>query len=442
MDFLFSNVTAVTMDDSMHIYTQAFVGVTAGKISYIGKKPPEEKPEKIIPGDGMVLMPGLINCHAHLPMSLLRGYTEDCDLPTAVDAVLAREDRLDSRSVRAAALLSIAECLRFGVTSVSSLDSFSEEIAEAVAQSGIKANLCPSLKAFSEELDPQQDAGFLSLQALHDKWHGYDDGRILVDAGIHAEYTSGYPLWDAVAEYAINNGLGVQLHLSETESEQTGCAEKYGLTPAELLDCHRLFSTHAAAAHCVHLTQEDKALLAKRGVSAVHCPIANMKLGVGNADVLELVRAGMNVCLGTDSAAQCNSLDLFAQMKAAGLLAKSRAKDSSALPASAILMMATLCGAKAQGRGKQCGQIKLGCDADLILLDFSRPHLIPCHNVLSALVYSASGQDVVMTMVRGKILYADGSFPTIDLASVVHELSLYAIGHVFAEDAKTANADS
>ena len=438
MDTLFSHVTVVTMDERMSVWTDAFVGVTDGKISWLSKKAPEEKPAQIIDGAGMVLMPGLINCHTHLPMSLLRGYADDLALQEWLnDYIFPREDHLDARCVKAATLLGIAECLRFGVTSVSDMYYFCEAEAEAIAESGIKANLSRGTSMFlGDDFDFETFPACQELVALHEKWHNFDNGRLKIECSIHAEYTSTYQLWDALSEYAVNNGLGMQVHLSETQKEHDGCVEKYGLTPAQLLDCHHVFDTRAVAAHCVHLTQEDMALLARRGVSAVHCPVSNLKLASGCADVMGMVRAGMNVCLGTDSVASNNNLDLFEEIKACSLMAKGRTSDPTAVPAEAALMMATVCGAKAQGREKECGMIKEGMDADLILLDFSQPHLIPCHNVLSHLVYAASGHDVVMTMVRGKILYAAGKYPTIDLGAVVRELHDYAIPTVFAPDEK------
>ena len=272
------------------------------------------------------------------------------------------------------------------------------------------------------------------LVALKDKWHNYDNGRIKIEASIHAEYTSTYQLWDALAEYAVNNGLQLQVHLSETKKEHDACVEKYGLTPAQVLDCHHVFDVPVVAAHCVHVTQEDMQLLAKRHVSAAHCPVSNLKLASGCADVLGMVRAGMNVCLGTDSVASNNNLDLFEEIKAAALMAKGKTGDPKALPAEAALMMATVCGARAQGRSAECGVIELGMDADLILLDFNQPHLIPCHNVLSHLVYAASGHDVALTMVRGRILYADGKYPTLDVAGALKELHDYAIPRVFSDE--------
>ena len=442
MDTLFSHVTVLTMDARMSLWTDAFVGVTDGKISWLAKKAPEEQPQKIIDGSGMVLMPGLVNAHTHLPRSILRGYADDVALESWLnDYIFPREGKLDARCVKAVTLLGIAESLRFGVTSISEMYFCSEAQAEAFAESGIKVNLSRSATMYlGEDFDFERDPACQELVALHEKWHGYDHGRIQVEAGIDAVYTSTYQLWDALAEYAINNKLGLQLHLSETKQEQDECEEQYGLTPAQLFDCHHVLDTRVTAAHCVHLTQEDMRLLARRHVSVAHCPVSELKLASGCADVMGMVKAGMNVCLGTDSAASNNNLDLFEEMKACALLAKGRTGDPTAIPAEAALMMATVCGARAQGREQECGQIALGMDADLILVDFNQPHLIPCHNVISNLVYAASGHDVALTMVRGKILYADGKFPTIDLNAVVRELHDYVIPKVFSDSPEAKNA--
>jgi 5-methylthioadenosine/S-adenosylhomocysteine deaminase len=412
--------------------------VTDGKVSYVSRTAPDAQPKQIIDGTGMVLMPGLINCHVHLPMTLLRGYADDYELGTWLqDHIFPREDRLDDRSVKAATLLGIAECLRFGVTSVSEMYDHVDAIAEAVAETGIKANIARGTTMFiGDDFDFNTFPACQELVAAKEKWHGYDNGRIQIEASIHGEYTSSYQLWDALANYAAAEGIGMQVHLSETRGEHEGCLERNGLTPAQTLDCHNVWLPRATAAHCVWLEPEDRKLLAKRGVSAVHCPISNLKLGSGTADVMAMVRDGMNVCLGTDGAASNNNLDLFEEIKAAALTAKGRSCDATALNARAALLMATVCGAKAQGRAAECGQIKVGMDADLIMLDFTAPHLIPTHNVISSLVYSASGHDVCMTMVRGKILYAAGKYATIDLNAVVKELAEYAMPKVFDDSRK------
>lgn len=434
MDTLFSNVTVVTMDEELRVLFSAFVGVTGGKISYLSRKAPEEQPQKIINGEGMVLMPGLINCHTHLAMSPLRGYADDVELATWLnDYIFPREDRLDGRCVKAATLLSLAECLRFGTTSVSDMYYFCDEVAEAVAQSGMKANISRAVTFFGEEFDFDKDPRCQELVALKEKWHGYDKGRIKVEASIHGEYTSDYRVWDALSEYAVNEGIGMHIHLSETKAEHEACKERHGLTPAQVLDCHHVFDAPAIAAHCVWLEPEDMRLLAKRKVSAVHNPCSNLKLASGCAKVEEMIKAGMNVALGTDSSASNNNLDLFEEIRAATLMAKGASLNPKALPAQAALMMATVCGARAQHREAECGMIKLGMDADLILLDFTQPHLMPCHNVMSHLAYAVSGHDVVMTMVRGNILYAAGKYLTIDLEAVVKELAEYVMPRMFAD---------
>ena len=436
MDTLFSHVNVVTMNEQMTLWQDAFVGVTDGKISYMAKKPPEEDARQTVDGTGMVLMPGLINCHTHLPMYLMRGYADDLSLHDWLKyRIFPREEQMDGRAAKAAATLAIAEALRFGTTSVSDMYQFGDEVCQVIADTGIKANLSRGIVHFGadEEFCFDTDPACQELVRLTEKWHNYDHGRIKIDASIHAEYTSGYRLWDAMAEYALSNGLQMQMHLAETKQEQEDCVERYGLTPAQVLSCHHLFDVPTTAAHCVHISADDMQLLARHHVSAVHCPVSSLKLAAGCADVLSMVRAGMNVCLGTDSVASSNNLDLFEQMKAAALMAKARTGDVKALPVEAVLMMATVCGARAQGRSAECGVIELGMDADLILIDFNQPQLIPCHNVLSNLVYAASGRDVVMTMVRGRILYFAGKYPTIDVAAALRELHDYAIPKTFSD---------
>ena len=435
MDTLFSNISVVTMDERMQVLTDAFVGVTDGKISWLSKKAPEEKPRQIIDGTGMVLMPGFINCHTQLEQTLLRGYADDCDLQTRLAGrIYPRLEQMDAQAAKAAATLGIAECLRFGITSVSDLSGHIDAVAQAVSESGIKANLAQETTMYlGEEFDFETYPDCRAFVKAHEEWHGHDNGRILIEAGLQGEYTSSHELWDVMAEYAINNRLGLHLNLSQYAWENEDCLERAGLTPAQLLDCHNLFQVRTQAAHCIHLDGEDLALLGKRKVSAVCCPVSDQKLAAGEADVLAMVKAGMNVAFGTDSAAAAGSMDLLAQARTAALTAKARSGDPETLNAQAALLMATVCGARAQGRAQECGMIKLGMDADVIALDFTQPHLIPCHNIINNVVYAASGRDVCMTMVRGKILYASGKYTTIDLNAVMKELAEHAMPTVFAE---------
>lgn len=184
MDTLFSHVNVVTMNEQMTLWQDAFVGVTDGKIAYMAKKPPEEKPKKIIDATGMVLMPGLINCHTHLPMYSLRGYADDLNLQDWLQHyIFPREDRLDGRAVKAATTLALAEALRFGTTSVSDMYYFCDEICQAVAESGIKANISRGTSMFlGDDFCFDTFPACQELVALKDKWHNYDNGRIKIEA--------------------------------------------------------------------------------------------------------------------------------------------------------------------------------------------------------------------------------------------------------------------
>ena len=434
MDTLISGVTVVTMNERNQVLFGAYLGITDGKISYLDNVPPKEPPATIIDGTGMVVIPGLINCHTHLATSVLRSYLDDLSSSDALNAQLQKEDKMDSRSAKASALLAIAECLRFGITSVSDLYYYPNATAEAVAESGIKANLALSAYRFideNEDFDFDTDEQCQELRRVTEKWHGYDSGRIRIDAGIYAEYTSNYKLWEGLGGYAAEQGLGMQLHLAETRQEVDSCLDRTGLGPGELLNCLRVFAVPATAAGCTFLSEEERRLLGKKGVTAVATPLTSAKSGLPATPILDCVKSGMNVALGTGGAIECGNLDMFEVLRGAAMSVRASSGDPSALPSQAALMMATVCGARAQGRAAECGMIKPGMDADLALLDFSAPHLMPCHNVLNGLVYSAKGGDVAMTMVRGNILYQNGKFPTIDLQSVVEELTSYAIPRLF-----------
>ena len=424
------------MNPKMEVLFGAYIGIEGGKIVSIEKSAPSEQPKTIIDGTGMVAIPGLINCHTHLATSVLRSYTDDLGNTEALQSLLQKEAKMDSRSAKAAALLSIAECLRFGITSVSDLYYYPNATAEAVAQAGIKANLALSSYRFidaSEDFDFETDEQCLELQRVVDKWHGHDHGRIKIDAGIYAEYTSNHKLWEALAGYAAEKGIGMQLHLAQTREETDSCLDRTGMGPGELLNCHRLFAVPTTAAGCNCLEEFERKMLGKKKVSAVVTPLSDAKAGLPSTPILESVKAGMNVCLGTGGAMECGNLDMFEVMRWAASDARRENGDASKFPASAALMMATVTGAQAQGRSQECGMLMPGMDADIALVDFSAPHLIPCHNVLNGLLWSAKGGDVAMTMVRGKILYQNGQFPTIDLKEVVEELTQYAIPRLFED---------
>ena len=436
MDTLISNVTVVTMNEKMDVLFGAYIAITDGKISYIGKTAPEEKPATIVDGTGMVAMPGLVNCHTHLASTVLRGFVDDASRAEALTQQLQKESKMDRRSAKAGALLGIAECLRFGITSVCDLYYYPDATAEALAETGMKGNVALSAYRFideAEDFDFETDEQCQELVRVKEKWHGHDNGRIRIDGGIWAEYISNHKLWEGIADYCADEGLGMQMHLGCTNAEAEECLDRTGLSPAELLNCHRIFNVPVSAAGCAALTEEDKAIMGKKKSTAVVTPCANAKQGLPLAPIASTVKAGINVALGTDGAMEAGNLDLFEVMRQTAYGERMAQNDPAKLPAAAVLMMATVCGARAQGRAEETGMLKEGLDADIVLVDFTAPHLMPCHNVLSSLVFSAKGGDVALTMVRGKILYQSGRFPTIDLAKVVEEITGYAIPKLLEE---------
>ncbi|MFR7832576.1 MAG: amidohydrolase family protein [Blautia wexlerae] len=371
-------------------------------------------------------MPGLINCHTHLPMYLLRGYADDLNLQDWLEHyIFPREDRLDGRAVKAATTLAIAECVcASATTSVSGYVLFLRRDLPRPWPSPASRRISPAARPCSWATISDFDTfpACRELVELKDKWHNYDNGRIKIEASIHAEYTSTYQLWDALAEYAINNGLQLQVHLSETKKEHDECVEKYGLTPAQVLDCHHVFDVPTVAAHCVHVTQEDMQLLAKRHVSAAHCPVSNLKLASGCADVLGMVKAGMNVASARTRSRPNNNLDLFEEIKRRCRSWARRAKPAipTALPAEAALDDGDgLRRAGAGARAPECGMLRgsawtpTSCAAGLHRSRIS----FPCHNVLSH-VWStlASGHDVALT--HGA--RAESSTPTANIPTHRH----------------------
>ena len=325
--------------------------------------------------------------------------------------------------------LALAEMIASGVTTIADMYGHTDAVAQEVAASGISANLCCGGVQFTDTFDPATHHDCVVQRELTEKWHGYNDGQILVDASIHGEYTSHHPLWQWMADYAREHGLGMHVHISEPRTEHDECLARHGKTPIQVLNDYGVWDVRAIAAHCVWTTPEDWSVMASKGVSAIHNPMSNLKLGSGIAPVPAMGKAGVNVCLGTDGVSSNNCTDFFGDMKLAAILHNGANCDPLALLPIDALRMATVNGGKALGR--LTGRIEGGYDADLILVDFSHLNLTPCHSVISNLAYAAHGSDVCMNMARGKVIYRDGDFLTIDIDRVKREVADYALPLLF-----------
>lgn len=430
MNTLFSHATVVCMDEANTILRDAFVLVQGKEIAYVGPVRPKETVGREIDCTGKVLLPGFVDAHTHLTMSLMRGYAGGHDLQTWLnDYIFPVEAKLDSRAVKAGTALALAEAIAGGITSVSDMYYFCDDIIGEVVKSGISANIARGATVFTEEFDPNTYPACAESVALAEKWHNYNDGQIKIDACIHGEYTSNPKLWRWMAEFARRYGLQMHVHLSETKSEQNACLQRWGKTPAAVFEQYGLWDTPAIAAHCVWTGPEDWEILRRHGVTAVHNPASNMKLASGAAPVAAMLEAGVGVALGTDGMSSNDNHSMFEEMKLASLLSKVTTMDPMSLSDETVLKMATVNGARAQGR--HAGVVESGAQADLILVDFHSPNLQPCHDVEANLIYSANASNVCMNMARGKIIYENGTFLTLDIEAIYREVEQYAVPKLF-----------
>ncbi len=422
---LFSDIDII--DEDFIYRTNQWVGIRKDKIEYVGDKPPLSEGlnewGEIFDGSGKLLAPAFYNTHAHAPMTLLRGYAENLPLQTWLfDRVFPFEAKMTPEDCYWGTLLSCAEMARYGVVSFSDMYYHMDCGARAAIDAGMKMNAADSLLAFGDErladlpLKKTCDSLIQDLQ-------GAADGRIVIDAGIHAEYTSNPQAVADMAAYAQQHGLRIQLHLSETRLEHEQCKERRdGLTPLRYFESLGVLNNPVTAAHCVWVDDEDIALMAEKGVFVASNPVSNMKLGSGFAPVASMLEQGVSVCLGTDGMASNNNHDMMQDLYLFALLSKGSTGDPSVITPKQAFYAATRMGALSQGR-EDCGAIAKGMKADLMVLDVTNPSWTPMTNPLCNLVYAGHGSDVVLTMCDGRVIYRDGAWPLIDVEKAKVEVS-------------------
>ncbi len=416
---LFTNIDI--LDERFDHRTGFYVGVQEGRITYLSQQMPADPAAygQQYDGTGKLLMPGLVNAHSHSAMTLLRGYAENMALSDWLNTrIFPFEAQLDDQAIYDGTMLAAAEMMRFGVTSTTDMYFSAQANSRAVLESGIKMNLGVHVTCF--------DGRGIRELPVYDEWkagiaqyHGAGDGRLQMDLAVHAEYTSTPRIVEEVAALAKDWGSRVQVHLSETRAEHEACkARRQGRTPARYLSDLGLFDVPATAAHCVWLEGEDFAILKEKGVTVASCPISNLKLASGFVNAGKLLETGVNVALGTDSVASNNSLNLWEEVKLFATLFKGASGDPTCITPKQALYAATRAGALSQGRA-DCGLVKEGFRADLIVLDVSGPWHFPRHSMENNLVFAAQGTDVCLTMVDGKVLYRDGLYTTLDVERVI-----------------------
>jgi 5-methylthioadenosine/S-adenosylhomocysteine deaminase len=389
----------------------ADIFIDDGRIAAVGSMPPDFQAGHVIDGTNTIALPGLVNAHTHVSMSLFRNLADDLDLMDWLqNRIWPLEERMGPEDVYWGAMLSMAELIRSGVTACADMYFSMDKVAEAAVRSGLRLNAAVGLTGDREAAREKLRA----FRDFHAGWNGAGDGLVQADIGPHAPYTCDDGCFEEAARCAGDLGCGIHVHLSETAGEVAECREKFGLSPVGLAERSGFFSHRTIAAHCVHVDARDIELLRSANVHVVHNPSSNLKLASGFARIGELRDAGVQLALGTDGSSSNNNLNMFEEMHIAAILAKSVAGDPKALPAGDVLSMATEGGAAALGLPAGTGRIEEGSPADLILVRTDSLHMQPLHDPLSALVYSAQGSDVDTVICNGQVLMERRELLTID----------------------------
>lgn len=422
MNMLIRNVHVITMDDDDRLYPEGCIAIKGDTIAYVGDEenlPSGFMPDEVIEGRDMLALPGFVNAHTHSAMSLFRGYANDTPLMDwLAQKIWPLEDRLQPEDAYWLSMLSIAEMLMSGVTAFADMYMFMEQTAKAVEHSGIRAVLARGLQG----PDSRSEQRIMENRRLWEEWHGRAEDRIRVMVGPHAIYTCDGRYLRRCMDLAEQLGVGLHIHLAETRAEVEEALKKYGKTPVEYLESLGFFNLPVLAAHCVHLTDRDVDILKEHDVQVAHCPVSNLKLGSGIARVSLLLEKGINVGLGTDSAASNNSLSVMREMTVAALLGKGINEDPTVIPAGQALKMATICGARAIGWGREIGSLEPGKKADVILVRFDAPHYHPGADPVTHMVYSGRDGDVDTVIVNGRVLMWGRHLTTVDLERVYYEV--------------------
>ncbi|NDV01334.1 amidohydrolase family protein [Pseudoroseicyclus tamaricis] len=391
------------------------IAIAGGKIAAIAPSIEPERAREVIEGEGRLAHAGFVNCHSHAAMGLFRGVAEDVTVQEWFnDHIWPMETGMDDEDVYWGALLGIAEMIACGVTTFAEHYFKMEHIARAVTDTGIRAELAPTI--FSGEGEAEELAASL---AFAEAWQGAAGGRIGVMLGPHSPYTCSPDFLRSVAGAARGTGLAVHLHVSETAEQVALCREQSGRTPVGLLQELGLLDGPVLAAHLAHPQDDDLQLLARAGTAVGCCPKTEMKLGAGVTPVGAMRAAGITVGLGSDGAASNNTLDILEAARLTALLEKHERRDPTALPVAEALALATSEGARAVGLEGKVGRLAEGYQADIVLRRFSRPSDRPLHDAAATLLWSAAPADIETVLVAGRPLYRDGAHLTLDLPEVL-----------------------
>jgi 5-methylthioadenosine/S-adenosylhomocysteine deaminase len=430
IDLIIEGGYIVTMDVDGTVYENGAVAIDEGLIIAIGPSADinaEYSAAQTLDGESRIVLPGLINGHSHAAMTLLRGVADDLALMDWLNNYIfpAEVEFVDTEFVRIGTELACWEMIRGGTTTFVDMYYFPDTIAEIVDSCGMRAMISATV---IDQRSPDAENASDSIQkgnGFIERWKG-KNSRITPIFGPHANYTLNAEQLKATRQAAMELGVPISIHISESPFELQYSQDTYGMPSIELYESIGFFEGPTIAAHVVWPTKEEIPILAERKVGVIHNPTSNMKIASGISPITEMLNAGVRVGLGTDGAASNNDLDLWEEMRLASLLQKVDRMNPEALSATTVLTMATRGGATAIGLGETIGSLEVGKRADLIQVAFDDVHHVPTYDVISHLVWVTDEQDVSSVIVDGKFLMKEGEMLTIDTDRVAAEAKALA----------------
>ncbi len=417
MKIALSPAAAVCCDANSHVIENAAIHIENGIITYVGpaQNAPKFEADETFGGEHLVAMPGLVNTHTHAAMTLCRGYADDMKLePWLNEKIWPFERNLTSEHVYFGTLLAIAEMLRGGTTTFCDMYFHEREGVRAALETGIRMSAGAVLLGFL----PGADAKIEAAREFILEMRGQGEGRINPFLAPHSLYTCDGPQWEKIIAVARDTNALISTHISETLRENADVTRDWGQSPVQTL--HKIGALEAPllAAHCVHTDEKDREIMAQTPFFVAHNPQSNLKLASGIAPVADYLKRGITVGLAPDGTASNNNLDMWEEMRLAATLHKAANSDPTLVSAQQALQMATLEGAKCLGLEAQIGSLERGKKADICVVDFDQPHLTPCHNIVSNLVYAAGASDVHSVLVDGKWMMKNRVLQTLDLPHI------------------------
>lgn len=421
MSILIKNIDLVAMDGKNEHLENMNIHIEDGIIKEIFSGEKLVRADRVIDGRNKLAMPGLINTHTHLGMSILRNYADDLPLHEWLnDEIWPIEAKLTPEDIYWSSLLSMVEMIETGTTTFLDMYFFMDKVGEALKESGMRGVLS---RGMSDDNDDElNQEKFDDLIELHKNWHNKLDGKARVAVGTHSIYICGTEFLKQARDYARKLDIPIHIHLSETKKEVEDSYKLHGKSPIEYSRDIGLFEVPTIAAHCVVTDDNDLDILKDSGVYPVNNPGSNMKLASGFARVNEMIRRGIPVSLGTDGSSSNNNLNMFEEINLAAIINKGITEDATAVTAYDALEMATVNGAKALQWFDEIGSLEVGKKADIILVDLDKSHLYPRHNLISSLAYSVQGSDVDTVIVNGDIIMEEREIKTLDVERIKFEV--------------------